>query len=72
MKNIGMILVLFGSIAVIVGALLYVGVGLSWLGKLPGDVRIMKPGYSIYIPITTCLLISIIFSIIVYLIRIFR
>lgn len=72
MKNAGLILILFGAVFVIAGIFLYAGGNLSWLGKLPGDIRIVKPGYRIYFPITTCLLISIILSVLFYLIRMFR
>jgi hypothetical protein len=72
MKTAGLILILFGAIFVIAGIFLYAGGNLSWLGKLPGDIRIVKPGYRIYFPIATSLVISIILSVIFYLIRMLR
>jgi len=72
MKNTGLILILIGAACAGIGIYLYAGGSLSWLGKLPGDIRIVKPGYRIYIPITTSLLISIILSVIFYLIRMLR
>lgn len=54
----------FGRWLVVVGFVLVV-VGLLWpylgrlgLGRLPGDIVIEREGFSLYIPITTCLLIS--------------
>lgn len=67
-----MILILFGAVLLTIGILLYFGAGISWLGKLPGDIRIERPGYSIYFPLTTGIFISIIVSLVLYLIRMFR
>jgi hypothetical protein len=72
MKNLGLTLVILGFVIAAAGALLYAGAGLSWLGRLPGDIRIVKPGYSISIPITTCIVISIAVSVVLYLIRMLR
>jgi hypothetical protein len=72
MKQIGMMLILTGLAIVIVGAFLYFGGTVSWLGKLPGDIRIIKPGYRIYIPITTSIIASILITLILYLIRMIR
>lgn len=72
MKQIGIMLILSGLAIVIIGALLYFGGTFSWLGKLPGDIRIIRPGYRIYVPITTSILISIVVTLILYLIRMMR
>ncbi|HNY63899.1 MAG TPA: DUF2905 domain-containing protein [Deltaproteobacteria bacterium] len=72
MKNLGLTLIVFGFAIALAGVLLYAGVSFSWLGRLPGDIRIVKPGYSIYIPITTCILVSIVVSIVFYIIRALR
>lgn len=39
------------------------------LGRLPGDIRIERPGTRIYIPIVSCIVISIVISIILYFFR---
>ncbi|WP_186757244.1 DUF2905 domain-containing protein [Echinicola salinicaeni] len=55
-----------------IGLIVYVfGSKLHWLGKLPGDIRIEKEDFSLYIPITTMILLSIIFSVIIRLIQYF-
>ena len=53
-----------------------VALGLAWpwlgklgLGRLPGDVHIVREGYSFYFPITTGLILSVVVSIIVWLLR---
>jgi hypothetical protein len=48
--------------------LLGAGNPLQQLGKLPGDIRIEKPGFSFYFPLTTCILISLVVSGIIWLI----
>ncbi|MEW5791431.1 MAG: DUF2905 domain-containing protein [Pseudomonadota bacterium] len=56
--------------------ILLVLLGLLWpvlsrlgLGHLPGDIRIEKPGMVFYFPITTSLLISIVLTLILWLLR---
>lgn len=72
MKQIGLMLILSGLAVVFVGAFLYLGGSFSWLGRLPGDIRVIRPGYRIYIPITTSILISIVVTLILYVIRMMR
>jgi len=61
-------IILMGIILVIVGVILYFFKGIPFLGKLPGDIHIEKKNFSFYFPITTCILLSVILSIILYLI----
>ena len=60
---------------IIIGAAIIVA-GLLWpyltrlpLGRLPGDIIIAKPHLKIYIPITTMILVSIVISIILWLLK---
>jgi uncharacterized protein YybS (DUF2232 family) len=69
MEGIGKLLVLVGVIFVLVGAALWAGFGKGWLGRLPGDISIEKGGSTFYFPIVTCILISIVLSL---LLNIFR
>ena len=70
MEQIGKILIFSGIILLIAGLIIYfAGNKLSWLGHLPGDIRIVKENVRIYIPITTMILVSVILSLILYLIR---
>jgi hypothetical protein len=39
-----------------------------WLGKLPGDVRVERDGFSFYFPVVTCFLLSVLLSLVVWLI----
>lgn len=61
--NTGKFLIFAGIIMIIIGLLLIFGKNkFGWFGKLPGDVQIEKENYSIYIPITTMLIISAVLS----------
>jgi hypothetical protein len=51
-------LVIAGVVLVAVGLLLHLGPSVPVLGKLPGDLRIERPGLRVYLPITTCVLLS--------------
>lgn len=64
MAEIGKMLLILGGAIFVVGLVLTLGAKLPYFGKLPGDILIKKENYSFYFPLTTCLLISLIFSII--------
>lgn len=62
--------------ALIIIGLLIVVLGLSWpwlmklpLGRLPGDIVIDRPGFKVYIPITTMVLVSLFLSILAWIFR---
>lgn len=65
-------LIVGGVIAVVAGVLMRFGL-LSWFGHLPGDLRLEGERSSVYIPITSMLIASVAFSVILNLIgRFFR
>ena len=64
MQSIGKILIITGAIAIIAGVVIYfTGNKLSWLGHLPGDIRIENENLKFYFPVTTMILVSIVASI---------
>ena len=69
MRDIGRILVVAGLALAAAGALLWSGIGRGWLGRLPGDIHYSKGNGSFYFPITTCLLLSLLLSFILWLLR---
>ena len=70
MEQLGKILIFSGIVLVIAGLIIYfAGNKLSWLGHLPGDIRIVKENVKIYFPITTMILVSVLLSLIIYIIR---
>lgn len=66
----GKILILIGAVLLIIGLLIqFTNLDFSWFGRLPGDIRIEKPGFSVFIPWVSMLLVSAVFSIIWWLIK---
>jgi hypothetical protein len=59
----GIGLALLGG-ALIVGAKLIADEKLSWLGRLPGDIRIERKGFSCYLPLATSIFISLLLTLI--------
>lgn len=68
MTDLGKILVGFGVVMLLLGVILLLAGSLTgkvpWLGRLPGDIDIQRGGWSIYIPLGTSLLISIVLTLI--------
>jgi len=69
MQFLGKTLILFGILFVIIGVFLVFFERIPYLGKLPGDIFIRRGNTVIFFPIVTCLLLSIIISIILNLLR---
>jgi hypothetical protein len=68
-QEIGKALMIFGVVVVLIGAALWSGIGGSWLGRLPGDIRIERGNTGFYFPIVTCIIISIVLSLLFSLFR---
>lgn len=69
MPELGKMLVIFGVVIVLIGLALWTGFGAGWLGKLPGDIRVERGNSGFYFPIVTCIIISIVLSLIFSLFR---
>jgi hypothetical protein len=69
MSDLGRWLIVVGVILVVVGAVFLLAPKLPWLGKLPGDISVKRGNFSFYFPLGTCILISIVLSLIMYLFR---
>jgi len=65
--DIGKIIVFFGLLLVVIGFIFMLGSKLPFVGKLPGDIAIERKNYSFYFPVTTCIIISILLSFILWL-----
>ena len=65
----GKLLVILGLILAAVGLLMWSGLGRGWLGRLPGDIHYSKGNFSFYFPIATCLLISVLLTLLFWLFR---
>ena len=68
--QLGKILFILGIVLVTGGLIVwFAGDKFSWIGRLPGDIRIEKENVRFYFPITTMILVSIIVSLILYLLK---
>ena len=65
----GKTLILFGLILIVAGLLWTFGGKIPLLGKLPGDIRIERENFSFYFPLGTCILISLVVSLLLWLFR---
>lgn len=70
MVQTGKILMIAGLVLLIAGIIIYLaGDKFNWLGNLPGDIRIEKENMKFYFPITTMIIISILISVLLWIIR---
>jgi len=69
-QHTGKLLIILGIIIASVGGLLLLfrNVDIPFIGKLPGDIIIERKNYTVYFPIATGILLSIILSLILYFI----
>ena len=64
----GTILIMIGVGLILVGLLIWSG-SLSWFGRLPGDIRIERETVRVYVPIASMLVVSLVVSLVLYLVR---
>jgi hypothetical protein len=70
--SVGLAVVGLGLAIIVIGLLIWAG-GLSWFGRLPGDIRIEREHVRVYIPIVSMLLVSVVLSVIAGVVgRLFR
>ena len=63
-SGIGKTFIFIGTLFVIIGLVFLLAQKFPWIGRLPGDIYIKRENFSLYFPITTCILISIVISLI--------
>jgi uncharacterized protein HemY len=66
-NGLGRLLIVCGGILIIVGAAIVLLGKIPWLGRLPGDIYIERRNFTFFFPLTTSILISVILSLVVYL-----
>ncbi|NOU98363.1 DUF2905 family protein [Paenibacillus sp. LMG 31456] len=69
MNPVAKLLIVGGIVMIIAGVLWIVGGKFLNLGRLPGDIAVEKGNFKIYFPIATCIVISVVLSLIMYLVR---
>lgn len=66
--SLAKVLILVGVVLALLGGLLLVVGKVPFLGRLPGDIVIRRENWSLYVPLTTSLVISIVLTVLVALI----
>ncbi len=69
MQDIGKLLFIAGLAIAAIGLLIWKTGGLGILGRLPGDISVHRPGFSFYFPIATCILVSLLLTLLMWLFR---
>jgi H+/Cl- antiporter ClcA len=71
-RELGKFIVIVSVITTLVGLVMWSGIAPKWLGRLPGDIRIERGHSAFYFPIVTCIILSIVLSLLLSLFSIFR
>ena len=66
MGELGKSIITIGVVLIIAGILITIAGKIPGFGKLPGDILIKKENFSFYFPLTTCILLSVIISAVMY------
>jgi len=65
----GKFLIITGAIIILLGVIIYFSDRLPFIGKLPGDIVVKRENFTFYFPLATSIVLSIIISIVLYLIN---
>ena len=66
---VGKVFLFLGAFLLLLGGIMVVGGKLFGLGRLPGDIFIQKGNFNFYFPLVTCIILSILLTVILNLIR---
>jgi len=69
MAGLGKSLIIFGLIIIAFGIIITFAGKIPWLGRLPGDIQIKKENFTFYFPLATCMLVSVIVSLLLWLLK---
>ena len=67
MQELGRVLVVAGAVAVLAGVLLMLAPRIPWLGRLPGDILINRGSFTVYFPLATSIVVSIVLTVLLNL-----
>lgn len=67
--SLGKVLIIIGLVIAGIGIILLLSPKVPWIGKLPGDILIKKDNFRFYFPLTTCIIIGLILTLLFYLFR---
>lgn len=69
MQPLGRLLIVLGIGLLVAGLLLSFGGRIPWLGRLPGDIVVERPGFRFYFPLATSILLSLLLTGVLWLLR---
>ena len=69
MRDLGKFILIIGVVTTLVGFVMWSGLMPKWLGRLPGDIRIEREHSAFYFPIVTCIILSILLSLLLSIFR---
>ena len=72
MSELGRPLIVVGAVLLVVGLVLTFGPRIPGLGRLPGDIVWRRGGTTVYFPVVTCLVLSLVLSLLFALFALFR
>jgi hypothetical protein len=67
MHDLGRFLVVLGAIAVLAGVVLMLAPRLPWLGRLPGDIVVQRGPVTLYFPLMTSIVLSVVVTLLLNL-----
>jgi hypothetical protein len=68
-RELGKYVVVIVVLVTLVGLVMWSGFAPKWLGRLPGDIRIEREHSAFYFPIVTCIILSIVLSLLLSIFR---
>jgi hypothetical protein len=69
MNEMGKMLFVFGVVIALVGLVFWTGFGRGWFGRLPGDIHYSRGNFTLYFPLVTCILVSLLLTLLLWLFR---
>ena len=69
MAPLGKMLILLGIVIILIGLGLLFAHKIPYIGRLPGDIYVKKDSFTFYFPLTTCIIISLILTLVFWIFR---
>ena len=67
MRDVATILIAFGLLIALAGVVLLLVGRVPWIGRLPGDIHVQRGNFTFYFPLATSLLLSVVLTLVLYL-----
>jgi hypothetical protein len=69
MAALGRMLIVLGIVIVAVGLVLLFAPKIPHIGRLPGDIYVNKDSFTFYFPLTTCIIVSLLLTLVFWILR---